>query len=45
MRQKIRSNPSSEETITTRQGTSVTERRGTAWIAKEGIGALAYSGK
>jgi len=33
------------DTIVTRQGTSVVERRGTAWVAEEGIGALAYSGK
>jgi len=33
------------DTIVTRQGTSVTERRGTAWVAEDGIGALAYSGK
>jgi hypothetical protein len=43
--QLLRSIPFSKETITTRQGISVTERRGTAWIANEGIGALAYSGK
>ena len=33
------------DTIVTRTGASVQERRGTAWIAEEGIGALAYSGK
>jgi hypothetical protein len=33
------------DTITTRDGSKVEERRGTAWIADEGIGALAYSGK
>lgn len=33
------------DTIVTRSGSSVTERRGTAWVAEEGIGALAYSGK
>lgn len=33
------------DTIVTRTGTAVTERRGTAWIAEDGIGALAYSGK
>ncbi|CAB9527955.1 expressed unknown protein [Seminavis robusta] len=33
------------DTIVTRTGNSVTERRGTAWVAEEGIGALAYSGK
>ena len=37
--------PFNKDTIVTRRGQSVTERRGTAWIAKEGIGALAYSGK
>jgi len=33
------------DTIVTRTGATVTERRGTAWIAEDGIGALAYSGK
>jgi hypothetical protein len=33
------------DTINTRSGSSVVERRGTAWVAEEGIGALAYSGK
>ena len=33
------------DTIVTRTGAAVTERRGTAWIAEDGIGALAYSGK
>lgn len=33
------------DTIVTRTGSSVRERRGTAWVAQEGIGALAYSGK
>lgn len=33
------------DTITTRTGASVTERRGTAWVTEPGIGALAYSGK
>lgn len=37
--------PFSFDTITTRTGTAVMERRGTAWVAEEGIGALAYSGK
>eukprot|EP00980_Cylindrotheca_fusiformis_P002226 scaffold517_cov119-Cylindrotheca_fusiformis.AAC.9 len=37
--------PFSKDTIMTRRGVSVTERRGTAWIAEEGIGSLAYSGK
>lgn len=33
------------DTIVTRTGSSVVERRGTAWVTEEGIGALAYSGK
>jgi hypothetical protein len=33
------------DTIVTRNGASVRERRGTAWIAEPDIGALAYSGK
>lgn len=33
------------DTITTRTGSVVVERRGTAWLAAPGIGALAYSGK
>jgi alkylated DNA repair dioxygenase AlkB len=33
------------DTIVTRHGEIVTERRGTAWVAEAGIGALAYSGK
>jgi hypothetical protein len=33
------------DTITTRSGTLVKERRSTAWIAEETIGSLAYSGK
>jgi len=33
------------DTIVTRNGASVKERRGTAWIAEPEIGALAYSGK
>ena len=37
--------PFSFDTIVTRRGASVTERRGTAWIAEDGIGSLAYSGK
>jgi len=37
--------PFSFDSITTRTGAKVTERRGTAWIADQGIGALAYSGK
>lgn len=41
----IRSIPFNFDTLTTRTGDSVIERRGTAWVAEEGIGALAYSGK
>lgn len=37
--------PFNLDTITTRTGTRVEERRGTAWVAEDGIGALAYSGK
>lgn len=37
--------PFNYDTIVTRQGTGVVERRATAWVAEEGIGALAYSGK
>lgn len=37
--------PFNFDTLTTRSGNSVLERRGTAWLAEEGIGALAYSGK
>ena len=37
--------PFGKETIVTRGGTNVQERRGTAWLAAPGIGALAYSGK
>jgi len=33
------------DTIVTRHGAEVMERRGTAWVCEEGIGALAYSGK
>lgn len=33
------------DTITTRTGAVVVERRSTAWLAEPGIGALAYSGK
>jgi hypothetical protein len=33
------------DTITTRTGSSVQERRSTAWVAEHGIGSLAYSGK
>ena len=41
----IRSIPFNFDTLTTRTGDSVIERRGTSWLAEEGIGALAYSGK
>jgi alkylated DNA repair dioxygenase AlkB len=34
-----------QDTIVTRTGAAVQERRSTAWIAQDGIGALAYSGK
>lgn len=37
--------PFSFDTIVTMSGSRVTERRGTAWVAEEGIGSLAYSGK
>jgi alkylated DNA repair dioxygenase AlkB len=37
--------PFSLDKIVTRSGAAVTERRGTAWVAEEGIGSLAYSGK
>lgn len=37
--------PFNFDTLTTRTGSSVKERRGTAWLAEGGIGALAYSGK
>ena len=37
--------PFSFDSITTRTGKQVPERRGTAWLAEDGIGALAYSGK
>ena len=37
--------PFNFDTIVTRTGSEVIERRGTAWVADEGIGALAYSGK
>ena len=33
------------DNIITLSGNSVVERRGTAWVTEEGIGALAYSGK
>mmetsp|Transcript_14783 Transcript_14783/g.27820 ORF Transcript_14783/g.27820 Transcript_14783/m.27820 type:complete len:534 (-) Transcript_14783:27-1628(-) len=33
------------DTITTKDGSKVEERRGTAWVAEQGIGSLAYSGK
>lgn len=37
--------PFNLDTITTRTGTKVEERRSTAWVAENGIGSLAYSGK
>ena len=37
--------PFQKDVIVTCTGSSVTERRGTAWVADTGIGALAYSGK
>ena len=37
--------PFNFDTIVTRTGSEVIERRGTAWVADEGVGALAYSGK
>jgi hypothetical protein len=37
--------PFSKDVLVTRQGTTVQERRGTAWIANPDVGALAYSGK
>ncbi|KAI2507963.1 hypothetical protein MHU86_6496 [Fragilaria crotonensis] len=41
----LRDIPFRFDTITTRTGAVVVERRGTAWVAEPGIGALAYSGK
>ena len=41
----LRAIPFQNDIIVTRHGDQVQERRGTAWIAHEGIGALAYSGK
>ncbi|KAL7489358.1 hypothetical protein ACHAW6_014950 [Cyclotella cf. meneghiniana] len=41
----LESIPFNFDTLTTRTGNKVVERRGTAWLADEGIGALAYSGK
>ena len=41
----LREIPFHFDTITTRNGSKVEERRGTAWVAEEGIGSLAYSGK
>ena len=41
----IDSIPFQKDSIVTRKGTRVQERRGTAWVAEDGIGALAYSGK
>lgn len=37
--------PFNFDIITTRTGDKVEERRGTAWVAADDIGALAYSGK
>ena len=37
--------PFQKDVIVTRTGSSVMERRGTAWVADTGIGALAYLGK
>jgi hypothetical protein len=37
--------PFKKDTIVTRQGKAIVERRGTAWLAAPSIGALAYSGK
>jgi len=37
--------PFRHDSIVTRFGPMVRERRATAWVAEEGIGALAYSGK
>ena len=37
--------PFNFDTIVTRTGSAVLERRGTAWVADDDIGALAYSGK
>ena len=41
----LESIPFNFDTLTTRTGDSVVERRATAWLAENGIGALAYSGK
>ena len=41
----LNSIPFNFDILTTRTGESVIERRGTAWLAEDGIGALAYSGK
>ena len=37
--------PFAQDSIITRRGVTVTERRSTAWLAAAGIGNLAYSGK
>ena len=37
--------PFEQSVLMTADGKSVKERRHTAWLADEGIGALAYSGK
>mmetsp|Transcript_18666 Transcript_18666/g.39271 ORF Transcript_18666/g.39271 Transcript_18666/m.39271 type:complete len:634 (+) Transcript_18666:271-2172(+) len=41
----LQSIPFNFDTLTTRTGDAVIERRGTAWLAENDIGALAYSGK
>ena len=41
----LQSIPFNFDTPTTRTGNSVIERTGTAWLAEQGVGALAYSGK
>jgi hypothetical protein len=37
--------PFNFDTISTRDGSMIKERRGTAWVTDDGIGSLAYSGK
>ena len=37
--------PFSRDVLVTRNGANVMERRATCWMADEGVGALAYSGK
>ena len=41
----LNSIPFNFDVLTTRTGEVVVERRGTAWLAEDNIGALAYSGK